>query len=92
MHFGVIIYQEVFVRLHNYLTDKLKVINPAWTDEDLYQEARKIIGAINQIATYRHYLPILLGKVLVLILASRYVHIIFVTMLTLDRKPCEKLY
>lgn len=60
-HLGITVYQTMFVRFHNYLTDLLHSINPFWSDEVLYQEARKILAAINQIITYRDYLPLLLG-------------------------------
>lgn len=36
-------------------------LNPHWSDEKLYQEVRKFIGAACQILIYRDYLPILLG-------------------------------
>ncbi|XP_023794784.1 eosinophil peroxidase-like isoform X1 [Cyanistes caeruleus] len=51
----------LFVREHNRLAGKLRSLNPHWNDERLYQEARKILGAMIQIITYRDYLPLLLG-------------------------------
>ncbi|NWI88224.1 PERE peroxidase, partial [Pitta sordida] len=52
----------LFMREHNRLAGKLKRLNPHWNDERLYQEARKILGAMIQIITYRDYLPLLLGR------------------------------
>lgn len=51
----------MFTRFHNILTDKLHHLNPVWLDEVLYQETRKIIGAIDQILAYRDYIPVLIG-------------------------------
>ena len=51
----------LFVREHNRLCDEIFGENPDFTDEDIYQYARKIIGAQMQIITYNEFLPFLLG-------------------------------
>lgn len=60
-HFGITSYTIMFTRFHNVVTEMLQQINPHWSDEVLYQETRKFLGALNQIVAYQHYLPILLG-------------------------------
>ncbi|GFT24140.1 chorion peroxidase, partial [Nephila pilipes] len=52
----------IFLRYHNLLADELKRINPRWNDERIFQEARKIVGALMQVITYKEYLPITLGS------------------------------
>jgi hypothetical protein len=53
--------QTLFVRNHNRIASVLQQEHPTWSDEQLYQEARKINIAEEQIITYNAYLPDLLG-------------------------------
>jgi hypothetical protein len=53
--------QNLFVRNHNRLAEQLHELHPDWSDEHLYQEARKLNIAQEQIITYNAYLPAILG-------------------------------
>ncbi len=51
----------LFVRNHNAIATELAQANPTWTDEQLFQEARKLNVAEYQNIIYTQYLPALLG-------------------------------
>ncbi|XP_015269114.1 PREDICTED: myeloperoxidase-like [Gekko japonicus] len=58
---GLTAIHTLFVREHNRMAMELKRLNPHWDGDKLYQEARKIIGAVNQVITFRDYMPLVLG-------------------------------
>ncbi|NXF51144.1 PERT peroxidase, partial [Oceanites oceanicus] len=51
----------LWLREHNRLARALKNINSHWSAETVYQEARKIVGALHQIITLRDYIPKIIG-------------------------------
>lgn len=55
-------FHTIWVRYHNILVEKIQSINPHWKSERLFEEARKIVGALIQMITYRDFLPHLIGK------------------------------
>ena len=58
---GLTAAHTLFVREHNRLADIIAAQNPAFDDEQIYQWARRIVGAQMQIITYEEYLPALMG-------------------------------
>lgn len=52
----------VFLREHNRLVDKFAAEDPSLSDEQLYQMARKVVGAQVQHVTFNEFLPALLGE------------------------------
>ncbi|KAM4677018.1 LOW QUALITY PROTEIN: dual oxidase 1-like [Discoglossus pictus] len=52
----------VWFRYHNHLTEEFAKQNPHWTDEDLFQHARKWVIAIYQNIVMYEWLPVLLQK------------------------------
>ena len=53
----LIAFHTLFVREHNRLCDTLMIDNPNWTDEELYQHARKMVGGLIQNVVYSEWLP-----------------------------------
>ncbi|MCP9265997.1 hypothetical protein DINM_021442 [Dirofilaria immitis] len=51
----------LWLREHNRIATKFLEINPHWDGEIIYQETRKLIGAMLQVITYEHWLPKVLG-------------------------------
>ena len=52
---GLTAYHTVWLREHNRLVRDLKFLNPAWDDEKLYQEAKKILIAELQVICYMDF-------------------------------------
>lgn len=55
----------LWVREHNRIANTLHVLNPQWKSERLYQEARKIVGALLQHITYNEWLAVLFNDTVV---------------------------
>ncbi|XP_056416730.1 myeloperoxidase-like [Hyla sarda] len=55
-------FHTLFLREHNRIATQMRKLNPRWSGEMLYQETRKIVGAILQKITYKDWLPLLLGN------------------------------
>ncbi|XP_054533635.1 thyroid peroxidase isoform X5 [Pan troglodytes] len=51
----------LWLREHNRLAAALKALNAHWSADAVYQEARKVVGALHQIITLRDYVPRILG-------------------------------
>ena len=52
----------IWMREHNRIADELQALNPLWDREEVFQTARKVVGAEIQKITYKDYLPLLLGQ------------------------------
>ena len=59
---NLIVLHTLFMREHNRIATKLASMNPRWSDERIYQEARKINIAQYQHIIFKEWLPIIIGE------------------------------
>lgn len=64
-HIGLAIMQTLWMREHNRVARELSNLGGDWSDEILFQEARRIVTAEIQHVTYSEFLPVILGQELV---------------------------
>jgi hypothetical protein len=53
--------QTLFIREHNWHATRLAQLHPTWSGEQVYQRARSIVIAEEQVITYKEWLPKVLG-------------------------------
>jgi peroxidase len=58
---GLACMHTLFLREHNRVARSLKEVNPEWSSDIIFNEAKLIIAAMHQVITYNEYLPLLLG-------------------------------
>ncbi len=54
---GLTCFHTLFAREHNRLCDELRTLHPNWPDEQIFQKARKKVGALLQAITLEEWLP-----------------------------------
>ncbi|MEM7234487.1 MAG: peroxidase family protein, partial [Planctomycetota bacterium] len=52
----------LFVREHNFWCGQISSENPSLSGDQIYERARRIVGAEMQVVTYREFLPLVLGQ------------------------------
>jgi len=58
---GLTAMHTLFVREHNRLAEEITARDPGLSGDDIYQRARRVVGAQMQVITYEEFLPVLLG-------------------------------
>jgi hypothetical protein len=54
--------QTLFIREHNWHATRLAQLHPTWSGEQIYQRARSIVIAEEQVITYKEWVPKVLGE------------------------------
>ena len=57
----MILQYSIFQKSHNKIAEQLKELNPQWTDDELFNAAKRINQAIFQKITYEEWLPMVVG-------------------------------
>ena len=60
---NLIVLHTMFMREHNRIASELSRLNPRWSDDKIYQEARKINVAEYQHIIFKEWLPIIIGNI-----------------------------
>ena len=58
---NLIVMHTVWMREHNRVARSLSRLNPGWSDETTFQEAKRIVVAEYQHIVYNEWLPVILG-------------------------------
>ena len=59
---NLIVLHTLFMREHNRVATRLASLNPRWSDDTIYQEARKVTVAEYQHIIIKEWLPIIIGR------------------------------
>ncbi|XP_022255689.1 uncharacterized protein LOC106471379 [Limulus polyphemus] len=58
---GLMVMHTIWMREHNRIARALSDLNPHWGSDEIFEEARKVVGAELQHVTYNEFLPRLIG-------------------------------
>lgn len=61
-HITLVAVHLLFAREHNRIAESLAKLNSHWSDDDIYEEARRIVIAEIQHITYNEWLPLIVGR------------------------------
>lgn len=56
----------LLLKEHNHIARKLAEVNQHWNDDRLFDEARRILIALYQHISYYEWLPMLIGKTMII--------------------------